>query len=118
MRYEARIHFDSVEFFVDVTPLGPSTLHSTSIGDPIEWTGDRGWFDECVRIAKRRGHDDGLQWTGDDVHEDDLTSSYHEYDHEFWNDPQHERDLTLTLNLDQKETITAEPELMRILQVV
>jgi hypothetical protein len=112
------MYFDSVDFFANVTPLGPSTLNSTCIGDPVDWTGDRGWFDECVKIARRRGRDDGLQWTGDLVHEDDLSSSYYELDYELWDDRQPERDLSLTLDLEQKETLTAEPELMRILEVV
>jgi hypothetical protein len=112
------MYFDSVDFFVNATPLGPSTLNSTLVGDPVDWTGDRGWFDECVRIARRRGHDNGLQWSGRNIHEDDLSSSYCEYDLELWDDPQHERDLSMTLDLDQKEILAAESELTRILQVV
>jgi len=63
----------------------------------IDWAGVRGWFDECVKVGRRRGWEDGFFWTGHPVDEEvSLDNSY--YGNEIWWDfRQQERDEELEL---------------------
>ena len=45
----------------------------------IDWEGVRGWYDECVKVGRRRGWEDDYFWTGhpgDPAKEDSLDDSY------------------------------------------
>jgi hypothetical protein len=41
--------------FVKVTALGPDLEHRNAEGEPIEWGGQRAWFDERAALARRHG---------------------------------------------------------------
>ena len=127
VRYDTRMKTQSVKFFVKVTTLLPSNLESTYADDPVDWRGDRGWFDERVRIARRRGRDNGLDWTALDgaVREEDeglsIPDSYFGADYSLWDNRQQERDRSLTLDLDQQELyyqVCGKGELENICEIV
>jgi hypothetical protein len=58
-RHETEMVLQEVQFFVDVGELTPSNMDPINEGEYVDWRGDRGWFDECVRIARHRGLEDG-----------------------------------------------------------
>jgi hypothetical protein len=65
----------------------------------IDWAGVRGWFDECVKVGRRRGWEDGFFWTGHPVHEEvSLDCSYYGYDIDAWDFRQQERDEELEID--------------------
>jgi hypothetical protein len=124
-RYHRRLKVQ--KFFAKLTSLGPSNLEQTCIEERIEWGGTHGWFDECVRIARRRARYNRYVWTGSELGADDKESkgeripdSYCGMDHSLW-DRQQERDLSLTLDADQQgrfEQFSGDGEVRNILQVL
>lgn len=117
-RYESRIFFQNTKIFASLTTLEPTNLTTTA----MDWRGDRGFFDECVSIAKQRGLEDGyFQWTGAPVvQEDDFTNSYDGDDHSTWDAYalQRERKYELTLNESHEGPSGEEGELGLIAEVV
>jgi hypothetical protein len=98
-RYEGRIRYQKIKFYVDVTPLSAETMND----DDIDWGGNRAWYDERVKIARRRGWETGWEWS---VCRDDKKrwlDSYEGADMTQWGNCQDERDLSLTLDLDMPE---------------
>ncbi|KAF8155737.1 kinase-like domain-containing protein [Crassisporium funariophilum] len=117
VRYDNRIRSQNVKFYANVAPLQESTL-LTRMDPPdtsIEWSGCRGWFDDCVKIARRRGWDDGFHWTGDveTIQQDsELDNSYYGDDVSLWDYRQRERDSEL--HLENEDFINLD----RIIEVV
>jgi hypothetical protein len=106
------------EIFVNVKTLSPSNLKSKA----LDWRGDRGFFDECTSIARRRGLEDGFfQWTGAPVEqEDNIMGSYDGDDHSMWDAyaGQRERKFELTLNQSHEGSFGEQGELGLIVQVI
>jgi hypothetical protein len=106
------------QIFVKLTTLGPSNFKSNA----LDWRGDRGFFDECVSIARRRGLEDGyFQWTGAPVEqEDNIKNSYYGDDHSLWDGypAQKERKRELTLAQIREASFSEEDDLGLIVQVI
>jgi hypothetical protein len=117
-RYETRIFFQNTKVFASLTTLEPTNLTAKA----MDWRGDRGFFDECVSIARQRGLEDGyFQWTEAPVEqEDDITNSYDGDDHSIWDAYalQRERKSELTLNQSHQEPFGEEGELGLIVEVL
>jgi hypothetical protein len=99
--------------YVKLTPLTPETMQAAG----VEWDGGRGWFDELVKINQRRSAEDGRPWTGSRPTGDtgeQFSDSYVALDVGDW-DPQHERDLSLTM--DPGEAARLDEEIERIVEV-
>ena len=99
-RHETQMVLQNVQFFVDVDELAPPNMDPNNEGGKIEWRGDRGWFDQCVKIARRRGLEDGYHdWTGAENPDCNATSndSYYGSDFSLWQNRQRERDHALNL---------------------
>ena len=91
VRHEMRLLMQDTIFHANLLPL------DSSPDTEIDWAGVRGWFDECVKVGRRRGWEDGFFWTGHPVDEDSLDNSY--YGQEiWWDDRQHERDAELEID--------------------
>jgi hypothetical protein len=113
VRHNARISWNGVKFFVNVTTLGPSNM-----GNPVDWQGGRGWLDERVKIARRQGFDNGIYWTGYPTFSDDeFPDSYSGCDISCWGNRQQGRDQSLTLDSDQIKTIDGRIKLPTIVEV-
>jgi hypothetical protein len=112
------MYMQGMQFFVNITALEPTSLNSAPVD--VGWTEARGWFDECVKIARRRGWDDGQHWTGDPLRREEasLTDSYEGRDYSCWEDRQQGRDCSLTLGIEQKQKVKSEGELPSIIQVI
>ena len=64
-RHETQMVPQNVQFFVDVDELAPPNMDPNNEGGKIEWRGDRGWFNQYVKIARQRGLEGGYyDWTG------------------------------------------------------
>jgi len=50
-RHETQMVLQDVQFFVDVGELAPPNIDLKNEGGYVEWRGDRGWFDQCVKIV-------------------------------------------------------------------
>ncbi|KAF9051827.1 kinase-like domain-containing protein [Panaeolus papilionaceus] len=100
-RYDVRMRYQSTRFYANIAPLNASILNESHLhGIPIEWGGKRGWFDECAKVARRRGWEEGEDWTGFPERTDmkeELETSYRELDVSFWTFHQQERDLEQSL---------------------
>ena len=108
VRYDTRMK--EIDFYVHVATLGPSDLESRDGDEPVDWSGERGWFDERVKITRRRVWDNGRNWTtsSDDtdsrgIEISDVTDSYDEWDRSLWEARQRERDQSLTLDQEQQQ---------------
>ena len=100
-RHETQMVLQNVQFFVDVGELAPPDIDPNNEGGYVDWRGDRGWFDQCVRIARRRGLEDGYHdWTGAENPDCNATSndSYCGSDFSLWENRQRARDHALTLD--------------------
>jgi hypothetical protein len=116
LRYEKRMVMQDTKIFVTLTTLGPSNLKSK----PMDWRGDRGFFDETTSIARRRGLEDGYyNWTGAPVQPVEPEDSYadSEDDYSMFNTPQQERARNLTLNLGPEGQLVDGDELGLIVEV-
>ena len=88
-------HNDDFPILARAAPLDPGSK-------TVDWTSERGWFDEIVSMSKRRAKEDGWPWTGatEDTEEEDeeeeLSNSYRGADIADWDNRQQERDKTLT----------------------
>ena len=92
--------------YVKLSPLQPNTLLHSLEGTAVNWETKRGWFDELVKISKRRSANVGWRWTttnGETRNEEDdeLCNSYFELDLEELDNRQQERDHSLTLRPEQ-----------------
>ncbi|PPR02003.1 hypothetical protein CVT24_011126 [Panaeolus cyanescens] len=117
IRYDTRIRFQSPSFYANIVPLDPAVLNTTHLnGTPIDWEGRRGWFDECVKIARRRSWEDGGRWTGfterPEVN-DGPENSYFAYDYSEWEFRQQERDIEQSLPDEESIEI---PEVHQIIE--
>ncbi|KIM38474.1 hypothetical protein M413DRAFT_242165 [Hebeloma cylindrosporum] len=95
VRHETRLRMQGSVFYAKFLPL------DSSPDTEIDWTGVRGWFDECVRVGRRRGWDDGFFWTGHPVEERTtprLDDSYYGDDATSWDFRQQERDEELEID--------------------
>jgi len=118
LRYETRMILQGTQIFATITTLDPSNI----ISKAINWRGDRGFFDESIAIARRRGLADGyFQWTGAPVDSDDGkdegTNSYFELDLSMWDCRQGERPQELTLNQGHDGLLDGGDELGQIVEV-
>jgi hypothetical protein len=107
------------KIFATITSLDPSNLNS----EAIDWRGDRGFFDESITIARRRGLEDGyFQWTGAPVDPDDdgndAADSYFAPDISMWGSPQGERPRELTLGQGHDGPLDDSGELGQIVEVI
>lgn len=102
IRADARMrkHLD-YDIYVKVSPLQPNTLQHSLDGAAVDWESKRGWFDDLVKISKRRSADVGWRWTATNrvaqIEDDEFSNSYFELDLEEWDNRQQERDHSLTL---------------------
>ncbi|KIM74543.1 hypothetical protein PILCRDRAFT_828099 [Piloderma croceum F 1598] len=112
IRTDARMrkHLD-YNLYAKLSFLQPNTLQHSLDGTEVNWESKRGWFDDLVKISKRRSADVGWKWTatnGEDQNDDDddeFSNSYFELDIEEWDNRQQERDLSLTLGPEQNELL-------------
>lgn len=113
-RHETQMVLQNSQFLVHVGPLMPFNNQCY-----IDWQGDRGWFDECVRIARQRGFQDGYRWwTGaekSDITDHAYDDSYREPDHSLWANRQQERAPSLTL--DSRMEVDLPGNIGKILEV-
>ncbi|KAG8697237.1 hypothetical protein FRC08_006661, partial [Ceratobasidium sp. 394] len=100
-RHDVRMRRGQVRIYAEVSAL--SQEHFVSITG-VDWFSRRDWFDECVKVSRRRDLDDGRWWTGalfgpgyQGADESELSDSYRGGDYELW-DRQQERDKSLTLS--------------------
>jgi casein kinase I family protein HRR25 len=102
IRADARMrkHLD-YNIYVKLSALQPYTLRHTLDGAEIDWESKRGWFDDLVKISKRRSADAGWQWTATNRvvqnEDDEFSNSYYAPDVADWDTRQQERDRSLTL---------------------
>jgi casein kinase I family protein HRR25 len=99
-RHETQMVLQNVQFFADVGELAPRNIDPNKKGC-VDWRGDRGWFDQCAKIARRRGLEDSYHdWTGAENPDSNATSndSYCGSDFSLWQNRQRERDHALTLD--------------------
>ncbi|KAF8595250.1 kinase-like protein [Ceratobasidium sp. AG-I] len=104
VRHDVRMRRGHVKIYASILPLTPEHVE-----DPGEicWYSNRAWFDECVKVSRRRDLDNGRWWTrvsAKSGHEgvnnqDKIPDSYREDDHSDW-DPQQERSKSLTLTTE------------------
>ncbi|OBZ73634.1 hypothetical protein A0H81_06408 [Grifola frondosa] len=96
--------------YAHITALHPDSIES----ERAEWTGARGWFDELVKVSKRRAMEDAWPWTGTPEAANQaepepgtvkLSSSYRGFDLDMWDDVQDERDRSLTLPHAEEELL-------------
>lgn len=107
IRHDLRMRQGSVKLYAQLSPLTPEHLDNTV---QIDWSSDRAWFDECVKVSRRRDLDNGRWWTGapfgagfeDPGESGELSDSYRGDDYEDWR-PQQERDHSLTFSTDLQE---------------
>ncbi|KAF8593846.1 kinase-like protein [Ceratobasidium sp. AG-I] len=107
VRHSVRMRRSHVKIYASILPLTPEHVEDAS---KICWHSNRAWFDECVKISRRRDLDDGRWWTralfkpGYEAfdNQDDISDSYREDDYEDW-DPQQERSNSLTLTTETRE---------------
>ena len=96
VRHEMRLLMQRTEFHANLLPLDSST------DIEIDWDGVRGWFDECVKVGRRRGWESGLFWTDHPIQEEEeevlLDDSYYGYDITAWDFRQQERDEELEID--------------------
>ena len=97
-RDDARMQFQNSRFYVNTEALNAES--ATNMKPLVDWFGKRGWFDECVAVAKRRGWEDGFRWDDEtsSSDEEEQEDSYYGMDHSLWENPQRERDSELSLN--------------------
>lgn len=95
--------------YAHVAPLDPCDPSRAAGGTLVDWTGERAWFDEMIKIGRKRVVDD-CWWTGtNDGNEDEeeLLDSYIPYNGVCWDDRQQERDPSLTLPSGAAELLDA-----------
>ncbi|PPR02002.1 hypothetical protein CVT24_011125 [Panaeolus cyanescens] len=116
IRHDTRIYFQSTRFYANIVPLEQAALNTTHLnGTPIDWEGRRGWFDECVKVARRRGWEDGECWTGLSARAElqvDSEDSYSGFDTR-WDFRQQERDMEQSLPDEESIEI---PEIDQIIE--
>ncbi|CAE6484387.1 unnamed protein product, partial [Rhizoctonia solani] len=102
IRHDARVQYrdEIYKFYVRVQPV--TSAHLGIEDGSIDWFSRRVWFDECVKVARHRGLDIGIWWTGAwfpaeyQRQEGDITDSYSELDNSMWK-AQSERRKSITL---------------------
>ncbi|KAF8595462.1 kinase-like protein [Ceratobasidium sp. AG-I] len=107
IRHDARMRQSSVKLYAQLSSLNLEHLEDTS---EIDWFSHRAWFDECVKLCRRRDLDNGCWWTGapfgaengDSDGSEEISDSYGGDDYEDWN-LQQERDNSLTLSAEFQE---------------
>jgi len=103
-----RKHLD-YRIYVKLCPLQPITLRQSLEGTAADWRSQRGWFDDLVKISKRRSVDVGWRWTATDgegqEEDDEFSDSYFAFDLEYWDNRQQERDRSLTLGPRQDDEL-------------
>jgi hypothetical protein len=110
VRADARMrkHLD-YNIYVKLSPLQPTTLRHSLDGAAVDWESKRGWFDDLVKVSKRRSADVGWQWTATNriaqIEDDEFSNSYFELDIEEWDNRQQERDHSLTLGPELNELL-------------
>ena len=94
VRHEMRLLLQGTEFHANLLPLDSSPADIE-----IDWEGVRGWFDECVKVGRRRGWESGFFWTGHPIQDEEvfLDDSYYGYDVAAWDFRQQERDEELEI---------------------
>jgi hypothetical protein len=96
--------------YAKLSPLQPNTLRQSLDGTTVDWGSTRGWFDDLVKINKRRSADAGWRWTNTEREAqteevEELSNSYFELDIEEWDNRQQERDRSLTFGREQSELL-------------
>jgi len=92
VRHEMRLLLQEAVFHANLLPL------DSTPDVEIDMAGVRGFFDDCVKVGRRRCWDDGYFWTGHPVNEEvSLDDSY--YGGEIWWDwRQQERNKELEID--------------------
>ncbi|EUC53611.1 kinase [Rhizoctonia solani AG-3 Rhs1AP] len=106
IRHDARMveREEVYKLYAQVHPLALTHLEDNS----IDWFSRRAWFDECVKVARYRGLNIGIWWTGAwfpavyQPEEGDLTDSYSELDYSMW-EAQSERRKSITLAINNED---------------
>ena len=95
-----RKHLD-YDIYVKLSPLQPNMIQHSLDGVAVDWESEHAWFDDLVKISKRRSADVGWQWTATNgvaqIEDDKFSNSYFELDIEEWDNRQRGRDRSLTL---------------------
>jgi hypothetical protein len=105
----------SGRLFVKITALGSDFDHCNAEDEPIEWGGQRAWFDERAALARRRGEHDrcGMDANGNRAPSD----SYEEWDFERWGHCQGELSSLVTAGVDCEAGLAGLPPLPVIVDV-
>jgi hypothetical protein len=101
VRHDTRLQLQGTSFYASMLPFNDSPSDTE-----VDWAGVRGWFDECVRVGRRRGWDDGFFWTGHgEKYRDEIErrrneplDSYYGHDCTSWEFIQQERDEELRID--------------------
>jgi len=105
----------SEHIFVKLTALGPDFDHCDAEDEPIEWGGQRAWFDECAALARRRREHERC---GMDTNDDRAPmDSYEGWDFERWGDCQGELSSSVTAGVDCEAGLVGLPPLPVIVDV-
>jgi len=99
--HETQMVLQNIQFFVDVRELAPPNINPNNEGGYVDWQGDHGWFDQCMRIAQQQGLEDSYHdWTGAENPDCNATSnnSYCRSDFSLWENHQWECNHALTLD--------------------
>ncbi|CAE6460950.1 unnamed protein product [Rhizoctonia solani] len=102
IRHDARVQQRDklYKFYARIQPV--TSAHLAIEDNSIDWFSRRVWFDECIKVARHRGLDIGIWWTGAwfpaeyQPQEGDITDSYSELDNSMW-EWQSERRESITL---------------------
>lgn len=96
------------DLFVKITALGSDLEHANTEGEPIEWGGQRAWFDEHMTLlGRRRQHERGD--VGQGAGGGDPPDSYMEWDFEYWEFCQGELSLSVAAGVHDRVEL---PELL------
>jgi len=100
--------------FVKVTALGLDLKHGMAEGEPIQWEGQRAWFDDYLALAQRR---EAHELAG--VEQDDRAplDSYWEWDFELWENNPGELSSSIVGGIDDTAGLLRLPSLPVIVDV-
>jgi hypothetical protein len=70
------------ETYADFTPMTPENIIVLPSGNvTVDWFGERGWFDELLRINRKRSAQDGAEWPSSNP---DRMEGRENYSNSYW----------------------------------
>ena len=115
MRWRSRY-----EIYADFTPMTPENIvvpQSDNVA--VDWFGGRGWFDELLRISRKRSAQDGAGWPSSNP---DRMKDRESYSNSYWGvdlDDWHingERSRSLTLPASEAARLDGEIDIITDLE--